>query len=443
MPTSSNTEQEVMGVCRLCGGEPICSGMGVLRYDAPVGDPNFGKVYRCPHNPVGADTERHSRLLRVSNLEAFVDKNFQNFAVDYPGLELPETSSLQAALTAAREFAKNPEGWFLLEGTFGCGKTHLAAAIGNLRLQLGDMVMFMTVPDVLDHLRSAFAPTAEVSYDETFDRIRNVPFLILDDLGAESSSPWAQEKLYQIFNHRYNRRLPTVVTTNVELERLDPRIRSRLSDESLTRRGKIIAPDYRSTRKPIDPLSGASLYNDMTFDKFDFERKLSAEEKVNLRKAFELASEYARQPQGWLIFTGANATGKTHLAAAIANQLRAQGKDVIFITVADLLDYLRVTFNPNASVSFDQRFQMIRNVPVLVLDDLTITGSVWAREKLFQLIDHRYVAQLPTVITTYKPIEELDNRIRTRILDTRRCLVFAIQCTDYPTRFRQRRQSQY
>lgn len=429
-------------MCRLCGGESICGGFGLLRYDVPVGNPNFGKVYRCPNNPVEADTERHERLRRISNLDAYASKNFENFTVDYPGLEPSEKASLQAAITAATEFTKNLDGWLLLEGTYGCGKTHLAAAIGNLRLQQGDVVMFMTVPDVLDHLRSTFAPTSEVTYDETFDRIRNIHLLILDDLGAESSSSWAQEKLYQIFNHRYSHRLPTVITTNVDLEKLDPRIRSRLSDETLTRRGKIIAPDYRSTRKPIDPLSGVSLYNEMTFDKFDIERKLSVDEKANLRKAFELATEYAQHPFGWLVFTGPSATGKTHLAAAIANHLRAHGKDVVFITVADLLDYLRVTFNPNATVSFDQRFQMIRSVPCLVLDDFTITGSVWAKEKLFQIIDYRYIAQLPTIITTYKQVEELDNRIRTRILDTRRCLVFSIQCTDYPTRFKQRRQSQ-
>ena len=42
--------------------------------------------------------------------------------------------------------------------------------------------------------------------------IRTASLLILDDLGAHSSTPWAQEKLFQIFNHRYNARLPTVIT---------------------------------------------------------------------------------------------------------------------------------------------------------------------------------------------------------------------------------------
>ena len=43
-----------------------------------------------------------------------------------------------------------------LEGAYGCGKTHLAAAVGNYRLEKGDQVLFITMPDLLDHLRASF-----------------------------------------------------------------------------------------------------------------------------------------------------------------------------------------------------------------------------------------------------------------------------------------------
>ncbi len=39
------------------------------------------------------------------------------------------------------------------------------------------------------------------------------PLLILDDLGTESATAWAREKLYQLFNYRYNARLATVITS--------------------------------------------------------------------------------------------------------------------------------------------------------------------------------------------------------------------------------------
>jgi DNA replication protein DnaC len=57
---------------------------------------------------------------------------------------------------------------------------------------------------------------------------------VLDDLGAQNDTPWAAEKLYQILDHRYRRRLPLLVTTNVNLYapqgRIEPRVLSRILD---------------------------------------------------------------------------------------------------------------------------------------------------------------------------------------------------------------------
>ncbi|MGV2438024.1 MAG UNVERIFIED_CONTAM: ATP-binding protein [Anaerolineae bacterium] len=66
---------------------------------------------------------------------------------------------------------------------------------------------------------------------------------------------------------------------------------------------------------------------------------------------------------------GASGTGKTHLAAAIGNQCEQDGMQVMFLNVADLLDYLRQTFSPNSSTSFDARFQQVKDAPLLILDD--------------------------------------------------------------------------
>lgn len=441
IPTSSNTENTDSALCAICGQEAICQGLGVIRYQVPVDDPRFGKLFRCPNNPVERDSERHTKLRRLSNLAAYADKTFENFEVH---LKLPplETASLDVAYKAALAFAEKPDGWLLLEGTYGCGKTHLAAAVGNERLKQGDLVLFITVPDLLDHLRSAYGPTSELGYDETFDRIRNAPLLILDDLGVENPSPWAQEKLFQLFNHRYIERLPTVITTNADLDTLDERIRSRLLDTHLMHRVKIIAPDYRSHIRNArqELISNLSLYGEMVFATFDTHTGLKREERENLQFALETAQYYAQNPQGWLLFMGTYGCGKTHLAAAIANALQENGVDVMFITTPDLLDYLRVTFSPGSAITFDQRFQAVRNAPFLVLDDLgTESATPWAKEKLFQIIDHRYVSQLPTVITTSKSMEEINERIVSRLLDERRCTIVAITGTSYARR--QKRQN--
>jgi DNA replication protein DnaC len=133
-----------------------------------------------------------------------------------------------------------------IAGECGNGKTHLAAAIVNALLNRGVPVMFHTAPTLLDYLRATFAPDSGVSFDDRFDAIKTAQVLALDDLGAETATPWALDKLYQVLDHRYTWRLPTVVTTNVKWTSIPERVRSRLKDSAL---GKVVmnaAPDYRS-----------------------------------------------------------------------------------------------------------------------------------------------------------------------------------------------------
>ena len=68
---------------------------------------------------------------------------------------------------------------------------------------------------------------------------------MLDDLGTENATPWAREKLYQIINHRYIEQLPTVITSNIDLRKVDDRIMSRIMDHRLTQYIEIDAEDYR------------------------------------------------------------------------------------------------------------------------------------------------------------------------------------------------------
>ena len=66
-----------------------------------------------------------------------------------------------------------------------------------------------------------------------------------DDLGTQTSSPWAREKLYQLFNYRYNAELPTVITTASFPNEMDERLRSRLEGTRLVKVFPITVPSYR------------------------------------------------------------------------------------------------------------------------------------------------------------------------------------------------------
>ena len=409
--------------CTLCGKASICNGMGVVSYDVPYGHEYFGKLLRCPNNPVLQDEERMERLRQMGNLSAYKDKTFQEFKTFNYGLGSHQNASLDYALKTSFQFAHDLNGWLLLQGTYGCGKTHLAAAVGNEALRNGHSVMFITVPDLLDHLRSGYNTSAEETYHETFERVRRVQVLILDDLGTENPSAWALEKLFQLLNHRYTHRMPTVITTNNELSRIDPRIRSRLMDEGMIRRVVITAPDYRSVLSGVqgqDDFGNVGHYREMTFAAFTLPTALDRENYPILHEALETCRAYAANPEGWLVLHGNYGTGKTHLAAAIANEYYQKQQSVMFVTVLDLMDHLRQSFDPRSPVRFDERFDLVRDVRLLVLDSLsTANASSWAKEKLFQIIDHRYVNRLPTVFTISDPLNTIDKRMMTRLGDRR------------------------
>ncbi len=417
-------------------GCPYCDGLGYVTADVPPGDPAFGRAEPCSCRAPEREMERLEKLLKVSQLGALQQCTFTTFLPEGHGLTEAKQRNLKMAYDLSLAFAQEPKGWLILKGGYGCGKTHLSAAIANHRLSLGHAVLFINTPDLLDHLRAAYSPAAETGYDARFEQVRNAPLLVLDDFGAHSNTEWAQEKLYQILNHRYNARLPTVVTTNEELESIDIRIRSRLVDPSISYIMHIAAPDFRmaGVDQGQSDLSSLNVHYDKTFDNFDLrELELPASQVKNLRGAFETAVAFAQQPTDWLVLNSTGyANGKTHLAAAIANHVRNSGEAVLFIVVPDLLDHLRATFNPASGARLDKRFEEVRSAPLLVLDDLgTESATSWAREKLYQLFNHRYNARLPTVITSATPIDELEPRLAARMLDGTRCTFFVLEVPSY------------
>lgn len=425
---------------------PHCGGLGFVVPDVGPEHPNFGRAVPCTCRAVELEARRHEQLMHISQLGGLAESTFDTFIPEGHGLNEAKRRNLRIAYETARAYAEEPQGWLVLKGGYGCGKTHLAAAIANRRLAQGQPVLFVNTPDLLDHLRGAYSPNATTGYDKRFEQVRNAGLLVLDDLGTQSNTEWAQEKLYQIFNHRYNARLPTVITTNVELESLEPRIRSRVVDPSLVQVVHILAHDFRGTGigKDQSDLSTLNLLSDKSFDNFDLrEAELPRSEAENLRRALQTAREYAANPEGWLVFSSiAYGNGKTHLAAAIANSVANQGKPVLFVVVPDLLDHLRTAYNPAAGVRYDQRFEEVKTADLLVLDDLgTESATPWAREKLYQVINYRYNARLSTVITTALRVDDVDPKLRSRMLDSSRCTIFVLDAPTYRGKVRQRRQS--
>lgn len=162
----------------------------------------------------------------------------EDFLEHHPGIEVP---------------LPNQSGIFIT-GDTGTGKTYLAAALlaehlpecivgakvtkwerdgkEHRHTEYGHMQknLWTTAPEFLAELRASFAGRGE-SESEILRKYASVNWLVLDDIGAQRNTDWTAESIYLLLSRRINRKLPTIVTSNLKLEELDrqdPRLASRL-----------------------------------------------------------------------------------------------------------------------------------------------------------------------------------------------------------------------
>lgn len=407
-----------------------CGGAGFVRIERPVEHPRFGKAEPCECVLDEAEEQRLNRLQRVSNMGALSRWTLGTLALESAGT-IP-----QKALEVARAFADNPAGWLVVHGPSGSGKTRLAAAVANERIHSGSPALYADVLDLLDSLRSSFEPANdEPGYPQLFESIRNAPFLVLDGIDATSGKPWPREKLFHLVNHRYTSQLPTLFTCVSDPAALEDRLATRLTDPTIVRQLHLPGP-LRERYRHVGGMSRERLA-DFQFRNFDLSKSgLNEEEHQTLEHAFRAATVFGEDPKGFITFQGVNGCGKTHLAAAVANKALLAGMEVFFAVVPDLLDELRAGFAPGKEGGgYDEMFSAVRNAGLLVLDDLGAQRSAqWAEEKLYQIVNYRGVAGLPTVVTTDRDINQLRAaypRIVARIADPGAGGFFAILAPHY------------
>ena len=121
------------------------------------------------------------------------------------------------------------------------------------------------------------------------------------------------------------------------------------------------------------------------------------------RKAVEAARWMLAGGSGVFLY-GTKGTGKTKLAAIIANERARAGSPVLFASVPDLMADIRASFDGGKTA---ETVQAVKETPFLVLDDLgSEKMSEWVGEQLFCIVNHRYNERLQTVVTSnYSPTE--------------------------------------
>lgn len=412
----------------------ICFDSNWVRVDVPFGHSRWGTIEPCVCWYERNEEQHDHRLKLYSNLNML--KRFTFKTLDF---SVKNDSGFDAEFHKAVEygkiFAKNPNGWMIISGPTGSGKTHLASAIAHMAYDEGYLPLYLIVPDLLDEVRRSGVANNDDSYLNRNEQISSAPILVLDDMGGYGFTLWGQEKILQILNYRYNMELPTVIVTVSPVENFGERLRSRLTNSSISKvfnlPGLLINSGGNLGYLP------EAMQKGMTFEKFEVNVSgASSRQNESLKYAFSAALNYAKTPEGqWMLFTGGTGVGKTHLVAAVANFRKELGKSVFFTTVAELLDHMRHTFAPNSDINYDELFDLVKNTDLLILDDFGSQGSTaWAQEKLYHLLVHRYNSQLSTMLTMEKDEVIKDPKIASRISDPRFVTVVEIEAPDYRTK---------
>lgn len=159
---------------------------------------------------------------------------FENFSLDwYEDKERYRGILEQGRIFADRVSRRQPVDNLLVYGPVGTGKTHLCSAIANAVLQAGKQVIYLKISLLLDLLRGIKfngEKSEHLEKKRSLESLYRVDLLIIDDLGTESLTDFAQEQLLLLLDERLNYNLPWVISTNLSPNELDAQYELRLMD---------------------------------------------------------------------------------------------------------------------------------------------------------------------------------------------------------------------
>ncbi|KLU61865.1 DNA replication protein DnaC [Peptococcaceae bacterium CEB3] len=210
---------------------------------------------------------------------------------------------------------------------------------------------------------------------------------------------------------------------------------------SVDRHNEIVrrATEYEKQRQVASYFGWSTVgkkFNSKTLE--DFEPKSGTSAGLRRAHRFLADAKAGRDIVKGFMLVGPVGVGKSHIAAAIFNQLTKQGKACIFQNVPELLDTIRATYSVTASSSEADLLRVVKQCDILILDDLGAErhregGNDWATEKLFTVFDYRYRNDLPIIVTTNCQPDILEDLIGKRISSRIRemCDLVAVPGDDY------------
>lgn len=123
------------------------------------------------------------------------------------------------------------------------------------------------------------------------------------------------------------------------------------------------------------------------------------------------------QGMGLFIWSRTKGSGKTRIAAGIANELM-KSYAVKFAVSLTILQEIKNTWRKDAEYSESRLLDALSTADVLIIDDFGVECPAdWINDKLYQIINERYINRKVTIFTSNESLETLqyDDRVTNRI----------------------------
>lgn len=215
---------------------PVCHGIGYIRYDVPVGDPSFGRMFPCPHSD---PFKRYAGLMGLSTED-------QKLSWD----SVINKDNVMTGVKAVKKILGQGYGWVFLWGDYGLAKTLiLKIALVEYARETRKPCSYVRMAEIIDHLRGAF--DAKNPSEESSARLEtwsSLPFLAIDEFDRVRETEYATERRFVLMDRRYEsacrQKSITIMASNASPSTLE----GYLSDRIFDGRFEVVQLQGKSTR---------------------------------------------------------------------------------------------------------------------------------------------------------------------------------------------------